>query len=215
MSPASFNLYQALRSVFPADLDGTVLETDNGLVYTWSDLERGSAKLANFLQSLDVPPGARVLVQVDPSVEALMLYLASLRTGLVFVPLDMACQGAEVASVIGDAQPTVVVCNASHFGWLSKLAFQAGTAWVFTLNNDRSGSLLERAAQASDQHSPVASLADDLAVITYTGDSTGRAHKLLHTHADQLGQEVLPLPGLGQAAQQVLSRLQAELARTR
>ncbi|MBK1682082.1 AMP-binding protein [Rhodoferax fermentans] len=214
MSPASFNLYQALRSVFPADLDGTVLETDNGLVYTWSDLERGSAKLANFLQSLDVPPGARVLVQVDPSVEALMLYLASLRTGLVFVPLDMACLGAEVASVIDDAQPAVVVCNASHFGWLSKLAFQAGTAWVFTLNNDRSGSLLERAAQASDQHSSVASLADDLAVITYTRNTTGRAHKLLHTHADQLGREGLPLPGLSLAAQQVLSRLQAELART-
>lgn len=216
ISPASFNHYQALRSVFLADLDGTALEINSGLVYTWSDLERGSAKLANFLQSLDVPPGARVLAQLDPSAEALMLYLASLRAGLVFVPLNMACQGAEMASVIADAQPAVVVCSASHFGWLSKLAFQAGTAWVFTLNNDRSGGLLERAAQASDQHSPVLSLADDLAVITYTSDSTGRAHKLLHTHADQLGQaEVLPLPGLSLAAQQVLSRLQAELARTR
>ena len=60
----------------------------------------------------------------------------------------------------------------------------------------------------------MASLANDLAVITYTGDSTGRAHKLLHTHADQLGQEVLPLPGLGLAVTQVLTRLQAELART-
>ncbi|WP_180130988.1 AMP-binding protein [Rhodoferax sp. BLA1] len=214
MSLASSNLYQALRSVFPADLDGTAFEINSGLFYTWSDLERGSAKLANFLQSLDVPPGARVLVQVDPSVEALMLYLASLRIGLVFVPLDMRCQGAEMASVIGEAKPAVVVCSASHFGWISKQAFQAGTAWVFTLHNDRSGSLLERAAQAPDQHSPVASLADDLAVITYTRETTGRVHKVLHTHADQLGQEVLPLPGLGLAAAQVLTRLQAELART-
>lgn len=214
MSPASFNHYQALRSVFPADLDGTALEINSGLVYTWSDLERGSAKLANFLQSLDVPPGARVLVQVDPSAEALMLYLASLRAGLVLVPLDMACLGGEMVSVIGEAQPAVVVCSTSHFGWLSKLAFQLGTAWVFTLNNDCSGSLLERTAQASDQHSPVASLADDLAVITYASDSTGHTHKLLHTHANQLGQDVLPLSGLGQAAHQVLTRLQAELART-
>ena len=200
MSPVSSNLYQALRCVFPADLGGSALETGSGLFYTWSDLERGSAKLANFLQSLDMPPGARVLVQVDPSAEALMLYLASLRAGLVFVPLDMACLGAEMVSVIGDAQPAVVVCSASHFGWLSKLAFQVSTAWVFTLNNDRSGSLLERAAQASDQHSPVASLADDLAVITYTRNTNGHAHKLQHTHGDQLGQDVLPLPGLGQAA---------------
>jgi malonyl-CoA/methylmalonyl-CoA synthetase len=186
MTSASSNLYQALRAAFPTDLDSTAVETDSGLFYTWSDLERGSAKLANFLQSLDLPPGARVAVQVDKSVEALMLYLATLRAGLVFLPLNMAYQSAEMAYFIKDAEPAVVVCSAQHFGWVSKLAFQAGTTWVFTLNDDRSGSLLERAAQASDQHTPADSLADDLAVIIYTSGTTGRSKGAMLTHGNML-----------------------------
>jgi len=213
MTSASFNLYQALCKAFPSDLGSTALETDNGLRYTWSDLDAGSAKLANFLQSLDLPSGARMVVQLDPSVEALMLYLASLRTGLVYVPLGMSCQSAEMADVIEDAAPVVLVCSASHFGWVSKLAFQAGTAWVFTLNNDRTGSLLERAAQAPDQHSPAVSQAGELVVITYTSGTTDR---VAHTHADMLCKEVmLPLPGLGLSATQVLTRLQTGLARVK
>jgi malonyl-CoA/methylmalonyl-CoA synthetase len=186
MPCASVNLYQALRTAFPSDLDNTAVETDSGLFYTWRDLDAGSAKLANFLQSLDLPPGARIAVQVDKSVEALMLYLATLRAGLVYVPLNMAYQSAEMAYFIGDAEPDVVVCSASHFGWVSKLAFQAGTSWVFTLNDDRTGSLLERAAQASDHHSPAVSQADDLAVIIYTSGTTGRSKGAMLTHGNML-----------------------------
>lgn len=201
-----------MHAAFPSNLDSIALETDNDLFYTWSDLERGSAKLANFLQSLNLPPGARIAVQVDKSVEALMLYLATLRAGLVYVPLNMAFQSAEMAPIIGDAAPAVVVCSASHFGWVSKLAFLAGTAWVFTLNNDRSGSLLERAAQASDQHSPAISQADDPAVIIYTS-GTGRTKRAMLTHGNLLSNAVVrPVPGVRLAAAQILTSLQAGLA---
>lgn len=210
MTSASFNLYQALREAFPSDLGSNALETDSGLFYTWRDLDAGSAKLANFLQSLDLSPGARIAVQVDTSVEALMLYLAILRAGLVSVPLNMAYQSAEMAYCIGDAGPAVVVCSASHFGWVSKLAFQAGTTWVFTLNNDRTGSLLERAAQASDQQTPAVNQADDLAAIIYTSD---RAKGVMLTHGNLLSNaEVLPIPGVRLAAAQILTHLQAGLA---
>ena len=105
--PANANLYQALRDAFPADQDSTAIETDTGLFYTWRDLERGSAMLANFLQSLDLPEGFRIAVQVDKSVEALMLYLATLRAGLVYLPLNTAYQSAEMAYFIADAEPAV------------------------------------------------------------------------------------------------------------
>jgi len=164
MCSASFNLYRALRAAFPSDLDSIAVETDNGLFYTWSDLDAGSAKLANFLQSLDLPRGARVVVQVATSVEALMLYLATLRAGLVYWPLNIASQSAEMAALIAQAKPAVVVCGTPNFGWVSKLAFQAGSTWVFTLNDDRTGSLLERAVHAPDQPSPAGYQAEDLAV---------------------------------------------------
>ena len=72
------NLFVALRDAFPTDLDTVAIETGDGepLAYTWRDLERGTAMLANLLQSLGLPEGARVAVQTEKSVEALMLYLA-------------------------------------------------------------------------------------------------------------------------------------------
>jgi malonyl-CoA/methylmalonyl-CoA synthetase len=184
--PHSFNLYQALRSAFPQDLGSTAIETDDGQFYTWHDLERGSAMLANYLQSLELPAGSRIAAQVDKSVEALMLYLATLRAGYVFLPLNTAYQSAEMAYFIGNAEPAVVVCTAQNFGWVSKLAFQAGSAWVFTLNDDRTGSLLERAAHAPDQHVVAHREATDVAVIIYTSGTTGRSKGAMLTHGNML-----------------------------
>jgi malonyl-CoA/methylmalonyl-CoA synthetase len=59
------NLFAALRAAFPAHLDSAAVETDHGLVYSWRDLDRASAMLANWLGSLDLPLGSRFAVQVD------------------------------------------------------------------------------------------------------------------------------------------------------
>lgn len=180
------NLFAALRAGFPADLDALAFETDNGLYYSWRDLERGSAMLANLLVSLDLPPASRIAVQVEKSVEALMLYLATLRTGHVFLPLNTAYQSAEMDYFIADAAPAVVVCGSSNFGWVSKIAFKAGTQNVFTLNDDRTGSVLERAAHCSDQHVPVPRQQDDLAAILYTSGTTGRSKGAMLSHGNLL-----------------------------
>ena len=176
------NLFVALRGAFPTDLNATAVETDNGLHYSWRDLDRASAMLANLLTDLDLPPRSRVAVQVEKSVEAMLLYLATLRAGHVFLPLNTAYQSAEVAYFVGNAEPAVVVCTGKNFGWVSKIAFQAGTRHVFTLNDDRTGSLLDRAAHHSDQHTPAHCAPDDLAAILYTSGTTGRSKGAMLTH---------------------------------
>ncbi|MDH5204787.1 MAG: AMP-binding protein, partial [Hylemonella sp.] len=186
MSQSNANLFSALRAAFPDDLDAVAIETDNGLRYSWRDLERSTAMMANLLQSLDIPAGSRVAVQVEKSVEAVVLYLATLRAGYVFLPLNTAYQSAEIEYFIGNAEPAVVVCSSKNFGWVSKLAFQAGTRHVFTLDDDRSGSLLTRAAQCSDQHEPAVCAADDLAAILYTSGTTGRSKGAMLTHGNLL-----------------------------
>ena len=142
--------------------------------------------LANLLQSLGLPAGARVAVQVEKSVEAMMLYLATLRAGYVFLPLNTAYQSAEISYFIENAEPAVVVCSPKNFGWVSKIAFQAGTQNVFTLGDDRTGSLLERAAHCSDQHAVAEMKADDLAAILYTSGTTGRSKGAMLTHGNLL-----------------------------
>jgi malonyl-CoA/methylmalonyl-CoA synthetase len=180
------NLFSALRACFPADLTAVAVETDEGLCYSWHDLDRSTAMVANLLQSLDLPGGSRVAVQVEKSVEAMVLYLACLRAGCVFLPLNTAYQSAEIEYFIGNAEPAVVVCSGANFGWVSKIAFKAGTQHVFTLNDDRTGSLLDRAAVQSDQHAAVPRQADDLAAILYTSGTTGRSKGAMLTHGNLL-----------------------------
>jgi malonyl-CoA/methylmalonyl-CoA synthetase len=180
------NLYAALRAAFPSDLNAVAVETDDGLMYSWLDLDRATAMLANLLASLDLPLGSRIAVQVDKSVEAMLLYLATLRSGHVFLPLNTAYQSAEIEYFIGNAEPAVVVCSPTHFGWVSKIAFKAGTQHVFTLGDDRTGSLLARAAHHSDQHRCVESQAGDMAAILYTSGTTGRSKGAMLTHGNML-----------------------------
>ena len=178
------NLFAALRAAFPEDLDAIAVETDSGLYYSWGDLERGTAMLANLLKSLQLPEGARIAVQVEKSVEAMMLYLATLRAGYVFLPLNTAYQSAEMEYFIANAEPSVVVCGRKNFGWVSKIAFQHGTYNVFSLDDNRIGSLLDRAAQCSDRHEVVQRKADDLAAILYTSGTTGRSKGAMLSHGN-------------------------------
>jgi malonyl-CoA/methylmalonyl-CoA synthetase len=189
------NLYAALRAHFPAQLDATAIETADApgshdgepftpLHYTWRDLERGSARIANLFADLALPAGARVLVHADKSVEAAMLYLATLRAGLVFVPLNTAYQASEVEYFIDNAAPALVVCAPRNFTWISRLAFARGTRMVLTLGDDRTGSLLDRAAQMSDEFDTVPRAADDIAAIIYTSGTTGRSKGAQLTHGN-------------------------------
>lgn len=184
------NLFSALRAAFPADLSSTAVETTAAdgtpLLYTWSDLDRTSARMANLLTSLNLPEGSRVAVQVEKSVEAMLLYLATLRAGYVFLPLNTAYQSAEIEYFIGNAEPAVVVCTPGNFGWVSKIAFTQGTQHVFTLGDDGTGSLLERAAHHGDTQTVVQRDANDLAAILYTSGTTGRSKGAMLTHGNLL-----------------------------
>ena len=191
----SKNLFTALRAAFPSDLERIAVETTapdgTPLLYTWRDLDHASARMANLLVSLGLPEGSRVVVQVDKSVEAMVLYLATLRAGHVFVPLNIAYQSSEIAYFVDNAEPAVVVCTPGNFGWVSKIAFIHGAQHVYTLSDDRSGSLLERAAHHSDQHQPALRSSDDLAAIIYTSGTTGRSKGAMLTHGNLLSNAVV------------------------
>ncbi len=185
-SSPNANLFAALRAAFPADLDAIAVETDNGLHYSWRDLDRASAMIANLLDGLKLEKGARVAVQVEKSVEAMLLYLATLRAGYVFLPLNTAYQSAEIEYFIGNAEPAVVVCTGRNAAWVRPIAEAAGTRHVFTLDDDRTGTLLDAAARCSDRHTVAIKKPDDLAAILYTSGTTGRSKGAMLTHRNLL-----------------------------
>lgn len=177
------NLYAVLQSGFPADRSGIALETPE-LRYTWDDIDRASACLANLLASLKLPEGARVAVQVEKSPEALLLYLATLRAGLVYLPLNTAYREAEIEYFLGNAEPDVVVCSPANLEWVQRAARKAGTAHVYTLDEQRGGTLLAEAASQPQSFRTVARREDDLAAILYTSGTTGRSKGAMLSHGN-------------------------------
>jgi malonyl-CoA/methylmalonyl-CoA synthetase len=178
------NLYALLESSFPAQRDAIAIEAPGVGNYTWDDLARGSARIANALAGLKLPEGARVAAYVEKSVEALMLYLATLRAGYVYLPLNTAYQSAEIDYFLGDAEPSLVVCASKNLAWVRDCAKRAGTRHVLTLDDDRTGSLLDAAMRVSDQAPIARRAADDLATILYTSGTTGRSKGAMLTHGN-------------------------------
>ena len=154
-----------------------------GNALSYGDMDRLSARLAHLLVDQGVQPGDRVAAQVEKSPEALALYLACLRAGAVFLPLNTAYTPAEVAYFIGDAKPALVVCDPANEG--QRDAFMAGsTAPLMTLAGTGFGSLTEAAADMPDDQTPVERGPDDLAAILYTSGTTGRSKGAMLSHAN-------------------------------
>lgn len=175
------NLYALLATGFPDDRAAIAIETP-ARSYSWNDIEQLSARFANLLGALDLPAGSRIAVQVEKSPEALMLYLASVRAGLVYLPLNTAYREAEVEYFLTDAEPAVVVCDSKNQEWISRLAEKTGTPHVYTLDADGDGSLAVAAASESSEFNTVRSLPDDLAAILYTSGTTGRSKGAMLSH---------------------------------
>ena len=171
MSPENVNVFAALRAAFPGDLSLCAVEMPGGLRYSWHDLDAASGMVANLLTFLDLSPGARVAVQVEPSVESLVLYLAVLRAGLTYVPFSVN-DSLALRHGLQVLQPAMVVCAGHQFGEVSKMAFLAGVAYVFSLNADRTGTLLERAARFPPMQVPALRQADDVAVLMHADDAS-------------------------------------------
>jgi len=151
-----------------------------------------SAQYANALVGLGVKPGDRVTLQVDKSVEAIFAYLGTVRAGAVFLPLNTAYTGPEVEYFLGDAQPTVFVCDPAHKAALAPIAKAQGVAHLLTLDAAGQGSLSTAADAAPTIFDDVARAPDDLAALLYTSGTTGRSKGAMLTH-DNLASNAIAL----------------------
>lgn len=154
----------------------------DGSSITYQDVVDGSARIANVLVDAGVKPGDRVAVQTDKSPEAILLYLACLRSGAIYLPLNTAYTLSELEYFFTDAEPTAIVVRPSKEKELNDLASRLGIAQVFTLGTNHDGSLMERAAGASAKFTNVARTGDDVAAILYTSGTTGRSKGAMLTH---------------------------------
>src|SRR6266702_2918767 len=173
------------------DPNRLAIETIDGQRISYADLMGRAGRMANVLVNGGVKPGDRVAAQTEKSVPGLVLHLAAVRAGAVYLPLNTAYTLNELEYFITDAEPSLVVCDPSKVEGIGSIAAKVG-AKVLTLGADGRGSLTEAAVKASPEFVTIARADDDLAAILYTSGTTGRSKGAMLTH-DNLASNSLAL----------------------
>jgi len=175
------NLFQTIRSRIASPAHPFIFKFD-GATLSYGEMLARTGQIANALVLAGVEPGDRVAVQVEKSVENFLLYLATVRAGAVYLPLNTAYTLNELDYFIGDAEPKLVVCDPAKRDGLAEIAKARGVASVETLDANGQGSLIEAANKAPTDFADVPREDDDLAAILYTSGTTGRSKGAMLTH---------------------------------
>lgn len=179
----SNHLFDAMRSA--ALPEAPFILTPDGQRWSYGDMLTISGQIANALATLGVRPADRVVVQVEKSPLALMLYLACIRAGAVYIPLNIDYTLAELDYFIGDAEPRLLVVAPNARTNVLPIAQKYG-ARVETLDEHGTGSLLDPAGGKEADFLDARRGPDDLAAILYTSGTTGRSKGAMLTHGNLL-----------------------------
>ena len=166
------NLYRRMESVFRAAGDSPALRRPADEDWSYERLLGATERMAGALASLGVGVGDRVLAQVEKTPQAVALYLACLKTGAVYAPINTAYTNAEVAYFLADLEPSLFVSE-------ERAGVASGGVRVETL-----GSLAALAARSAPFERTVDRADNDVASIIYTSGTTGRSKGAMLTHGN-------------------------------
>ena len=178
-------LADALVSPLSGRTDAVLIRPDGNTV-SGVDLFHLTGRIANVLAAAGVEPGDRVAMHAEKSVEALALYLACLRAGALFLPLNTAYTTAELDYFLDDAKPRAAVCDPGAETSVRPMVEGRGITLLTIDAAGGGGSLAERAAAAPDDFATASRGPDDLAAILYTSGTTGRSKGAMLSHDNLL-----------------------------
>ncbi|MFO1427560.1 MAG: AMP-binding protein [Steroidobacteraceae bacterium] len=171
-----------LTDLFDAHLQGRrddialefVAGSGRPVEYTFGELDARACRLARALERRGLQPGDRLAVQLPNSVEFIDLFLACLRLGVIFVPVNVLYREREVAHIVADAQPRLFVArqptsgtDATELATIDGLCAEAAGC---------DGSPFRRPLSSSGGDGDVP------AALVYTSGTTGRSKGAILTH---------------------------------
>ena len=180
----SDNLFEPFQERLHQYRDKPFLVLPGAEPLSFGDMDQQSSAYAGALGAVGVSSGDRVLVQADKCPGSVALYLACLRIGAVYVPLNTAYTVGELEHFLSDAEPRLLVCRPESETELSPLAERLGVAAVETLAPGGRGSLDQAAQHGTPEPVVVQRAASDLAAMLYTSGTTGRPKGAMLSHGN-------------------------------
>ena len=190
----------ARTAIFNLRADGTVEEV------SYSALREASNRLANALAARGIAKGDRVAILLPQGPAVAVSHIAIYKLGAIALPLAMLFGLEAISYRLKDSGARTLITNAQGLAKLPAIRDTA-PALEFVWSVDGPADLAEdfnaMLARAASEFTPVATAADDPALMVYTSGTTGPPKGALHAHRVLLGHlpgievphEFLPQPG--------------------
>jgi len=180
--PMNSNIYSVLSSRFMESPAAIAIELPNGTRYTYAELDAEVARYANLLSSYGLQKGDRVALQTDKSLAVVFIYLATVRAGFVFMPINPDSKAEDAEYYIRDAKPKIFICKPSLVAFARSLIASSDLQIVHDLDENGIGSITKDSSEFPVTFHTAFNAENDLAALMYTSGTTGRPKGSMLTH---------------------------------
>jgi len=165
-----------LESVAQSDPDRLFMETPGERSYSYGEVTDISGRFATYLTQCGIAVGDRVAAQIDKSPEGFMLYLACLRMGVIYVPLNTAYSRTEIEYFIKDSEPGLLVCQPKSLDEITPVAEKFNVRAIRSLGVNGEGTFIDSAMKCRpDGFMSFKGSSSEVAALLYTSGTTGRS----------------------------------------
>ena len=186
------NLYTYFEQKFLRYSNRSFLVSDHR-TFKYDEIHNETGRYVSMFTEMQINKGDRIVVQVEKSIEAVLLYLACLRYGAIYIPLNPAYTKEEVEYFLQDSDPTLFVCIPERESSMRALATEIGIPNLISLGQNVDGSIFDKLMNLESSQHVANCSEDDLAAILYTSGTTGRSKGAMLTHHNLLSNALILL----------------------
>ena len=169
--------------LFEQYADKPLIHLQDGSVFTYEMINHRVAQFCHFFKSIGLNANQRIAVQTEKCIDAFCVYLASLRYGTIYIPLNPAFQRDELAYFIEDAEPTLFVCSPENESQIQDIVQHTNlTLSIETLSENNMGSIQLKANAFDINFATAIKSGNDIACILYTSGTTGKPKGAMLSH---------------------------------